>query len=125
MSVYLEGVLALMGINILMALSVYAILAPTAPPSFSARDLTVNPAEVSIGEKVTVGATVENTGDLSGNLDVTFKVNDVLAETKPITLAGHSSQQVTFTTTRNTAGTCNVAINDLNGKFVVTAPAAA
>ena len=102
----------------------FAILAklPPAPAAFAVSDLAVSPAKVNVGEAVTISVLVTNTGELSGSYQVTLKVNGVVVATKEVTVAGGSSQKVTFTTTKNVAGTYTVDVNGLVDRFVVKAP---
>lgn len=102
----------------------FALLAPLpapppAPAAFAVSDLTVSPAEVDIGETVTITALVSNTGELSGSYEVTLKIDGVAVATDEVTLAGGASQEVTFTTAKDAAGTYTVDVNGLAGEFVV------
>jgi len=101
----------------------FAILAGTPPAAFraSASALTITPDEVDISEEVTISVRISNTGDLAGDYEATLKIDNVVVATKDITLAGRASQKVTFTTTRDKAGTYAVTVNGLTGKFVVKA----
>ncbi|MFC1939781.1 Ig-like domain-containing protein [Chloroflexota bacterium] len=99
----------------------YTFTTSGTPATFAVSGLSVSPTQVDIGATVTVSVTVTNTGDASGNYIVTLKVNNADVETKTGTLAGGKSQQVTFTTSKNTAGTYSVDVNGLAGKFTVKA----
>jgi len=103
----------------------FAIMAYTRPAVFSVSDLAVTPAQVDIGEEVTVSVLVSNTGDLSGSYEVALKVDDAVTDTKEIDLAGGGCQQVTFTTTRDNAGTCTITVGDLLCTFEIREPAPA
>jgi len=87
--------------------------------TFSLSALSISPAEVEIGEEVTVSATVTNAGGQTGSYEVTFKVNNEVVDTASITLAAGTSQEVTFTTSSNTAGTYIVNVNHLSSTFTV------
>ncbi len=91
------------------------------PPSatFAAVDLTISPAEVNVGESVTVSVIVTNTSGITGTYEVTFYLDDVNIETKEVTLAGGEGQLVTFTIAKGTAGSYMVAVDGLSGSFVV------
>ena len=95
---------------------------PSAPATFITSDLSVTPAEVNIGEAVTISVLVANTGDLSGTYQVALMINNAVIATKEVTLTGGAKQQVTFTTTRDAAGRYSVTIDRLSGAFVVKAP---
>jgi len=92
---------------------------PTASAVFTLSSLSISPAEVNIGEMVTISVSVANTGDLAGSYEVIFRIDDVVIATKDVTLDGGASQKVTFTTTKNVAGTYAISVNGLTGSFVV------
>jgi hypothetical protein len=102
-------------------LSTFAVIAPNPPPlpaAFSTSGLAVYPAEVEIGETVTVSVLVTNSGELEGNYGLALTINGAVEETRTITLAG-GSQQVVFNITEDEAGSYSVAVNDLEGSFTV------
>ena len=92
------------------------------PASFSVSGLTITPAEVTTGSKVTIEVLVTNNGELPGTYDVILKIDGTVETTQNVTLAGGASQNVTFTTSKATARTYAVAIGELTGSFVVKAP---
>jgi len=93
-----------------------------APAAFSLSGLEVSPAEVEIGDTITISAVVENTGEKEGTCEVTLKVNDEVEETKNVALEPGASETVTFTTSRDVAGSYSVDVNGLTGSFAVKAP---
>ena len=95
---------------------------PARPAAFVSSDLSITPAEVAIGETVTISILVTNTGDLEGTYQATLKIDDVVVDTKEVTLAGGASETVTFTTTRDVPGTYIVTVDSLSGTFRVKAP---
>jgi hypothetical protein len=105
-------------------LSTFAVMAHTAPPSFTVSGLTISPTEAETGGSVTATILVTNSGDLTGNYELTFKVDNNVEETRNITLPGESSKEESFITTASTAGSHEVDINGLTGSFLVTAEAA-
>jgi len=92
-----------------------------APAAFTTSTLDISPAEVNAGEDITISALVTNTGDLTGTYEVTLKINNVVVATESVTLAGGASEEVTFTTLKDVAGTYAVDLNGLPGTFVVKA----
>ena len=92
---------------------------PLAPADFTIDSLVISPIEVDVGKSVVIGVLVNNTGDLSGNYEVTLKIDNVVIVTKEVTVAGGTSQQVTFTTYADTAGTYSVDVNGLTETFTV------
>lgn len=99
----------------------FALLAqlPPAPDAFTVSGLTVSPAEADIGETVTITILVANTGDATGSYEVTLKVDEIVVATEEVTLAGGASQEVTFITVMDIAGTYTVDVNGLVGEFMV------
>jgi transcriptional regulator with XRE-family HTH domain len=89
------------------------------PAEFTPSNLFISPAEVGIGETVTVSILVANTGDLTDSYEVTLKVDNVAIATRDVILAGGTSQTVSFTTTEDTAGTYTVDVNGLSDTFTV------
>jgi len=99
--------------------STLTVLVSTRPATFATGNLSISPAEVDIGETVTISLKVTNTGDLEGTRAVTLKINDVVLETREVTLDSGASQTVTFTTSRDAAGTYTVSVDGLAGTFSV------
>ena len=96
------------------------------PAAFTVSALTISPATVEIGETVTIKVMVTNTGGLKGTYQATLKIDGVEVEIEEVTLAGGASQQVTFTTSKDAAGSYSVSIANLSGTFTVEpAPAPA
>jgi hypothetical protein len=95
---------------------------PTDPASFEINDLTITSAEVEPGETVTVEILVTNTGDLSGNCEISFTINGEIEGTREIILDGGSRTKLTFTTSRDTEGTYNFTVDGQTGQFSVIAP---
>ncbi len=92
------------------------------PATFTTSALAISPTEVDIGERVTISVLVANTGDLSGSYTVTLTINDVVVATKDVTLDGGASQEVTFTTAKDVAGTYQVEVDGQRGEFTVVKP---
>ena len=89
------------------------------PAHFTIEGLSISPSEVDSGKNVTISALVRNTGNLSGNYQIILKINDAIEATQELTLAGGASETVNFATTKDTAGTHTVDLNNLNGSFIV------
>jgi len=87
--------------------------------AFTTGQLSVSPSAVYVGEVVTISVLVANNGDVTGSYAVTLKIDGVAEETKEITLDAGASEEVTFTTTKNTAGTYSVEVGGLSGSFMV------
>jgi len=102
-------------------LTTFTIIAPVPPPApaaFTPSSLSISPLEANIGETVSISVLVTNTGEQEASYIVTLKINEMIEETREVTLAG-GSETVTFTTTRDEAGTYSVDVNGLYGSFEV------
>jgi hypothetical protein len=93
-----------------------------APAMFSLSNLSVTPQEVKPKEAVTITVSVANTGGTQGSYTVVLKIDEVKEAEKTITVAAGSSQSVSFTVTRDVAGTYAVVVDGLTGSFSVTPP---
>lgn len=105
-------------VNHLTTFTIIAPIPPPAPAAFTPSSLSISPLEANIGETVNISVLVTNTGEQEGNYIVTLKINEVIEETREITLAG-GSETVTFTTTKDKAGTYSVDVNGLYSSFEV------
>ena len=97
----------------------FAIIAHAAPAAFSASNLSIQPSEVQPKEAVTITLSVANTGGTEGSYAVVLKINDVAEATKEVTVDAGASKEVTFTTSKDVAGSYSVAVNGLSGSFTV------
>ena len=103
--------------------STYAVMASTQPAVFSVTDLSITPEEVKPGEEVTITAQVTNTGDLAGSFEVILKINDVVKESKEVSLASGETKALNFYIVSDDVGIYSVRINNLEDTFkVVTSP---
>ena len=87
--------------------------------AFSLSAVSISPAEINIGEEVTLSVTVTNTGAQSDSHELTLKIEGAVVDTAEITLDAGASGTVTFTTTKDVAGTYSVTIDGLTGTFEV------
>jgi hypothetical protein len=81
------------------------------PPNFSVSDIQLNETAIRRGAAVSVGATVENTGDRTGTQTVTLAAGAV-NRTRQLTLQSGESQRLTFSleTDRLAAGDSQVSL---------------
>jgi transcriptional regulator with XRE-family HTH domain len=100
----------------------FAVIAGTSPAAFTVSDLTISPTSIGPGKTATVTAVVNNTGDLSGSFDAVLRINDSIAETRQVTVAGRSSQEISFRVTPDNAGTYTISIDGKSGTLEVAAP---
>ena len=99
----------------------FTVVAP-APAAFSATNLSIQPAEVQPKETVTITASVANTGGVEGSYAVVLKINGVRETEKSVTVAAASSQDVSFSVTKEEPGSYSVAVDGLTGSFTVAPP---
>lgn len=108
-------------------LSTFIIMAPVpipvpvpvlVPAAFTPSSLSIFPLEANTGETVSISVLVTNTGEQEASYTVTLKINEMIEETRDITLAG-GRETVTFTTVKTKAGTYSVDVNSLRGSFMV------
>ncbi len=104
-------------VNVGGLLGTFEVRTPQA--AFSISDLSVSPAEIQVGENVNISVSVANTGDITGTYGVTLEINNVVVETREVTLASGDSKMIAFTTTEDTVGTYTVNIDGLSDSFVV------
>jgi len=101
--------------------SVYTIMARTAAASFEITELTIAPVEINPDESATVSAIITNTGDLEGSHEVILTVNESATATEEVNLAGHASQELTFTLQPDRAGTYTISIGGATATLTVKA----
>lgn len=106
--------------------TIFAIMAqlpPSPPPAeFELSNLNITPTEVKPGKEVTISVEVTNIGGKEGSRTISLLVNQVLEQTKQITLAPRQTEVVTFTVTRDEPGSYTVEVNGLTNGFTVVAP---
>ena len=83
---------------------------------------SVSPRTVESGTSVTVTAEVSNTGDETGDVRVTLKVNGAEVESEVVTLEADDDTTLTWTVTETTPGTYTVDVNGDTATFTVEAP---
>jgi hypothetical protein len=92
---------------------------PPAPADFELISLDVEPAEVAIGETVSVMVLVENTGGSEGTYTAILTVDGVTIETKEATIVPGSSGAVNFSLVKDAAGTYEIGVGDLSADLTV------
>jgi len=96
---------------------------PPAPAAFSVSNLSVQPLEVESQETVTITVSVANTGGTEGSYTAVLKINGVKEAEKSVTITAGGSEIVTFSVTREEAGSYSVTVNGLSASFTIVAPA--
>jgi hypothetical protein len=102
----------------LFAVFGYKVEAPP-PAAFQISSLGISPTEVEIGKGVNLTILVTNTGGQSASYQVILKINGVAEAAKEVILDAGASEQVSFTTSKEAAGTYSVDINGVTGAFEV------
>jgi len=100
-------------------IAVVPVVTPPAPAAFSVSSLSVLPAEVEPGETVTIAVLVANTGGEAGSYQVNLVINDLVEATKEVTVRAGLSKEVTFSVTKEEAGSYTVSVDGLSGSFTV------
>ena len=95
------------------------VLGCTAPAAFSILNLTIQPAEVAPNETVNISMSVSNTGGTQGDYNVVLNIDGLQEEAKSVNIAAGASVTVTFSVTKETAGSYSVVVNGLTGSFTV------
>ena len=113
---------------LVVAVSVFVayLVGCTGPPALSpflVSNLSIQPAEVQPNELVTITVSVANTHDTWGIYSLVLKINGVKEAEKQATIDAGSSQDVSFSVTRERPSRYAVFINGLSGSFTVVAPA--
>ena len=91
---------------------------PGNEPEFTISGLVISPAEANTGQTITISATINETANISGIYEGTLRINGV-EETKSVTVGPNASKQITFTVSKNVAGTYSVDLDGLTGSFTV------
>jgi len=88
-------------------------------PGFSVADLKIIPGNVRPGEQATIVAAIVNSSSNQINHTVILSINDANEATQDVELAPGEVKLITFTTTKDTAGSYVVAIEDKSVSFTV------
>ncbi len=92
------------------------------PAAFEVSQLSIAPAEVKIGEVVTISAMVSNIGEVEGSYEAVLKVDGVPVATEAVTLGAGESTKVVFSVTKDVAATYQVEVDGQYGEFTVVTP---
>lgn len=80
--------------------------------TLSVTDATLNETTISAGDTVSVDATVENSGNGDGEFVAGLEFNGSVVDAQSLTVAGGSSETVTFTRTVDEPQTVAVSVNE-------------
>jgi len=89
------------------------------PAEFVVSNLTIKPAEVTVGNPVAIQFKVTNTGEVQDTYEATLVINNSTETTRDMVLGPGMWSLVNFTVTKNAAGTYNVNAQGQSGTFLV------
>jgi len=89
------------------------------PAAFTLGSVNISPAEVAVGETVNIRISVANSGGQSGIYKVTLKINGMVEGSREVTVAAGQSEEVSFTISKDVAGSYSVDVNGVIRSFVV------
>jgi hypothetical protein len=95
-----------------------ASFAPSA--QFEVTSLDIKPTEVTVGETANISARVTNTGGTGGVYYATLSVDGEKIVTKDIAMDPGSTQSVTFSLSRDKAGSYEIAVGKRSAMLTVT-----
>ncbi|MBI4337681.1 MAG: hypothetical protein HY683_07640 [Chloroflexi bacterium] len=106
------------GLSLFTLVSVLAL-----PPAFRVVGLSVSSSTVASGEALTVEARLTNTGGGQGTLPVALMLDDVVKETRNVTLGVGESTTLSFTVQSEASGPHTVSVLQVQTTFRVARPA--
>jgi len=109
------------GLLLVMAITAATACTPSAPPArFEITSLDIKPAQVEVGDKAVISALIANTGGAAGNYSATLSVDGKKVESKAVNLDPGATQSVTFSLSKDEAGTYEIEIGDRSAELTVT-----
>ncbi len=99
--------------------SMFSVIVPESPASFTVSGLSINPDSVHPGDNVYISALITNNGKATGTYQVALVINDISVQTKVVTLDGGQSTTVSFNVAPDRYGLNHVSIEDLLDSFEV------
>ncbi|MFC1988312.1 CARDB domain-containing protein [Chloroflexota bacterium] len=88
--------------------------------AFSIRGLSVTPEQPTVSQKVTISATLANTGSDRGSYTTVLSIDGVAANSTELQLDAGAEFTISFEITPEAAGTYEVDINGLTASFTVS-----
>jgi len=92
---------------------------PPLPARFEASNLTINPKQAQLGQPVTVSVTIINEGATEGSFELHLIIDGIVRIVKEVTLAGKSSETLTFEVSNLAVGKHQVKIAGLTENFKI------
>jgi hypothetical protein len=90
-----------------------------APASFGMSGVVVSPEKAKPGQTVTISTMVSNAGGMSGEYEVTLKINGVIESSKRASLGAGVGETVVFTISKDGVGNYQVDVNGSTASFSV------
>ena len=97
-----------------------ALKPPLLPMRFEVSNLEIAPDKMSPGKSVSIRARITNVGELSGERNVTLKINGLFVDSKLVKLAPKQNKNVSFTVIPHEVGDYEVEVGGLRTSFTVT-----
>ena len=94
---------------LLLAISFLTACGEVRPAEFALSDVTVTPSTLHVNNTVDISAVITNVGEVSGGCAVNLTINGY-TDSKPITLAGGASSEVSFSYDATIVGEYTVTI---------------
>jgi PGF-CTERM protein len=85
-------------------------------------NVTVSPESVGVGENVTITATLENTGNITENVTVVFKINGEEVKSVNVTVEANATETAECVVAEDEARTYEVTVDGVSASFTVTVP---
>ncbi|MBA7689524.1 hypothetical protein ES703_98032 [subsurface metagenome] len=105
--------------------SLFAVMVELAPPSpplpakFGVSNLTFNPRQAQPGQPIVISLTIANEGATAGSFELYLIIDGIVRIVKEISLAGNSSETLTFEVSNLAVGKHRVKIAGLTGQFSI------
>lgn len=121
-----KNILAAVLLLLLITMTVQSACTSAAPPvQFEVISLDIQPREVTVGETAVISAQVTNTGGTGGVYFATLSVDGKKASTKDINVEPGSYRTVTFTLSKDQAGTYEIMVGKRTAILTVSSKMAA
>jgi hypothetical protein len=95
------------------------------PSVFQVSGLSIDPAEVVIGQALLITAEVMNSGETDGIYEAELMINNVRESSFQAVIPARGTQQLTFLVSEDIPGTYEAVLGGHTGQFVVTERVAA
>jgi hypothetical protein len=85
----------------------------------SVQYLSINPQQAAANQPVTISTNVANTGDNAVNYNIALKINELVEQTRMVSVGPRTTQPVKFTVAKAQPGTYSVDIGGQKGSFTI------